>query len=197
MAPALVLGSAQPASLVDQNAADGRGVDVVRRRSGGGAVLVVPDDPLWVDVWIPVGDPLFVDDVGRAFWWLGDVWSRALAQIGVLGPRVSHTPAARGQAVAAVACFGTTGSGEVTADDGRKVVGLAQRRVRHGALFHTAALGSWAPEALVELLALEPGARARLADRLAPAAVGVVDLLGGDRPEQLGRLADAFLDALP
>src|SRR5438552_1888677 len=69
--PALVLGSAQ---RDDPVAAD---VDVVRRRSGGGAVLVVPGQMVWADVTVPAGDPLWETDVSRAFWWLGDVWAAA------------------------------------------------------------------------------------------------------------------------
>ena len=63
--PALVLGSAQPEDGVDRAACAAAGVDVVRRRSGGGAVLVVPGEVLWVDLVLPVGDALWQDDVGR------------------------------------------------------------------------------------------------------------------------------------
>src|SRR5947207_41753 len=60
--PAIVLGSAQR----DDGLVVGPGVDVVRRRSGGGAVLLVPGDVVWADVTIPAGDPLWETDVGRA-----------------------------------------------------------------------------------------------------------------------------------
>ena len=76
-APALVLGSAQPDTDVRTDA----GIEVVRRRSGGGAVLVVPGDVLWVDVIIPAGDELWDDDVGRASHWLGDLWATALGEL--------------------------------------------------------------------------------------------------------------------
>jgi len=51
--PALVLGSTQAEALVDLGEAARLGVDVVRRRSGGGVVMVGPGDPLWVDVVVP------------------------------------------------------------------------------------------------------------------------------------------------
>ena len=60
--PALVLGSTQPESDVRPDV----DLEVVRRRSGGGAVLVVPGDVLWIDVVVPADDPLWDDDVGRA-----------------------------------------------------------------------------------------------------------------------------------
>src|SRR5664280_2380338 len=83
--PAVVLGSTQAESLVDLRRAGARGIEVVRRRSGGGAVLVMPGDPVWVDVWVPRRDPLWNDDVGRAFDWLGDAWATALEAVGCQG----------------------------------------------------------------------------------------------------------------
>ncbi|MEQ1787177.1 MAG: hypothetical protein ABL966_09005, partial [Acidimicrobiales bacterium] len=82
-APALVLGSAQRDDDVDRAACAEAGIDVVRRRSGGGAVLVVPGDVLWVDLVLPAGDPLWEADVGRAFGWVGEAWVAALAELGV------------------------------------------------------------------------------------------------------------------
>ena len=60
--PALVLGSTQPDDVVDRAAAARAGVEVVRRRSGGGAVLLVPGDVTWVDVLLPRADPRWSDD---------------------------------------------------------------------------------------------------------------------------------------
>ena len=42
--PAVVLGSGQAADVIDAAEAESHGIDVVRRRSGGGAVLVVQRD---------------------------------------------------------------------------------------------------------------------------------------------------------
>ena len=64
--PTLVLGSTQPESDVDGRVANALGVDVVRRRSGGGAVLLMPGEFVWLDLVIPAGDPLWLDDVGKA-----------------------------------------------------------------------------------------------------------------------------------
>ena len=82
----VVIGSAQPGTDVDEGRAARAGLEIVRRRSGGGAVLVGPNEVLWIDLIIPRDDPLWQDDVGRAFWWLGDLWSGALADCGA-GPR--------------------------------------------------------------------------------------------------------------
>ena len=48
--PALVLGSTQRARSSTHAACAAAGIEVVRRRSGGGAVLVEPGRVLWVDV---------------------------------------------------------------------------------------------------------------------------------------------------
>ena len=37
---AVAIGSAQPESDIDENAAKSMGIDIVRRKSGGGAVLI-------------------------------------------------------------------------------------------------------------------------------------------------------------
>ena len=118
-----------------------------------------PGDVLWVDVLLPAGDPLWEDDVGRSFHWLGRAWVDALASLDVAGawhdgPLVC-TPWCR------QVCFAGIGPGEVTVDD-RKVVGLAQRRTRAGALFQCAALLRWDPEEMVHFLDLGSEAAAEL-----------------------------------
>jgi len=114
-------------------------------------VLVRPRELLWVDVLLPAGDPLWEDDVGRSFHWLGQAWVDALGALGVNaswhdGPMVC-TPWCR------QICFAGIGSGEVTVE-GRKVVGLAQRRTRAGALFQCAALLKWDAAEMARLLDL-------------------------------------------
>ncbi|MDP9404170.1 MAG: hypothetical protein M3P85_12785 [Actinomycetota bacterium] len=159
--PALVLGSTQPAADVDDGAVVAAGVDVARRRSGGGAVLVEPRRMVWADVVVPAGDPLWQPDVGRAFWWLGEVWVAALASLGVAGASVHRGPLVPSR-WSPMVCFAGLGPGEVCAGGG-KVVGIAQRRVREGALFQCAVPLAWDPAAIPTLLALDAGARAALA----------------------------------
>lgn len=180
--PVLVLGSVQPDDVVDH----GAGVTVVRRRSGGGAVLVEPGGTLWVDVTVPAGDPLWDPDVRRSFHWLGEAWTAALGRLGIEAAwhdgGLESTPWSR------LICFAGLGPGEVTVA-GRKVVGLSQRRTRAGSLFQCLALLEWDPAAVVGLLALAPDkAAAALAD-VAGRAAGV----GAGRGQNL---LDAFLAEL-
>ena len=126
-APALVLGSTQPWIDVP-------GLEVCRRRSGGGAVLVRPGEVLWIDVLLPRGDPLWDDDVGRAAHWLGETWRDAL------GAGLVHT----GQMIRTLWSSADLLRGRRPRRGARstdaKVVGVSQRRTRAGARFQCAVM---------------------------------------------------------
>jgi lipoate-protein ligase A len=197
--PALVLGSAQPETVVDTARAAAQGIAVARRRSGGGVVLVAPEDPVWVDAWVPVGDPLWRDDVGRAFDWLGDIWVAALGRSGIAGVSAHRQGYVACTRWSRLVCFGGLGTGEVVTDDGRKVVGLAQRRNRHGAWFHGACYLRWDPRPLVHLLALADSERVTAADGLGAAVTGVSELceVRGLGPVGALQLGESVVAALP
>lgn len=174
--PALVLGSTQSDADVDPDRAGE--LDIVRRASGGGAVLLRPDAQVWIDVILPPHDPLWVDDIGQSFLWLGETWQRALSSLGVSADVHRARPERDG--IAALACFAGTGWGEVVGSSG-KLVGLAQRRTRAGARFQTTCYV--ADPGPLPLRGLTPeGERAAR-----PALV----------PAPPARVADAFLAALP
>jgi len=130
--PALVLGSTQ-------RVVDAPGIEVVRRRSGGGAVWVEPGVTLWVDVVVPRGDELWDDDVGRATHWLGDAWARAVGDNAAV-----HRGAMVRTPWSDRVCFAGLGPGEVTIA-GQKVVGISQRRTRQSARFQCVAYERWDP----------------------------------------------------
>ncbi len=170
---ALVLGSTQPAGVADPGACRSAGVEVVHRRSGGGAVLVGPAEQLWVDVLVPRRDPLWCADVGQAAWWVGEAWARALARaaamvdLQVWRGALVHTEWSR------LVCFAGRGAGEVTGAGGAKLVGISQRRTRAGALFQCSCLLRWEPGQLLALLALDQTARRRAEAQLAAVAAPV------------------------
>lgn len=183
---ALVLGSTQQEADVDTAALGARGVELARRRSGGGAVLLVPDATLWVDVELPRDDPLWDDDVGRAFHWLGRAWVAALADFGVrawvnTGALVESRWSRR-------VCFAGLGPGEVVVGE-RKLVGISQRRTRDGARFQCVLHRRWDPMPLLELLALSEAERLIALADLADVAVGL------DREQ--ARIIDALVRHLP
>ena len=168
--PAVVLGSAQPETDVDHDAARAAGVEVARRASGGGAVLLVPGRHLWIDVTIPPDDEHWDDDVGRSFHWLGRVWVSALARHGV-GAAVHEGPLVQTPWSRRV-CFAGIGPGEVLVG-GRKAVGMSQRRTRAGARFQCVVHDAWGPEPLLGLLRLDDAERAAAVVELADIATGV------------------------
>lgn len=169
--PAVVLGSTQPWSLVDRAVAETAGIEVVRRRSGGGAVWLEPGGATWIDVVLPRGDRLWLDDVSRSSRWLGDLWVEVLARLGHPGAVVHDGPMARPPGSDLV-CFAGLAPGEVTLG-GRKVVGIAQRRSRLGARFQCAVPHTWDPRPLVDTFDLAPGEGDALVEQVAPLAVGI------------------------
>jgi lipoate---protein ligase len=179
--PALVLGSTQRPDLADREVCAAAGVDVVVRRSGGGAVLLVPGEALWVDLIVPAEDPLWEDDVGRAAWWIGDLWAAALTRVGVRDALVHRGPMVRAP-WADLVCFAGLAPGEVTVA-GKKVVGISQRRTRDAARFQCVALARWDPVPVLGLLALGADERRRAGADLAGVAAGVplADLAGALR----------------
>lgn len=155
--PALVLGSTQPASDVDEAACAAAGIEVARRRSGGGAVLVGPGEVVWIDVLLPRSDPRWDDDVARAAWWVGQAWTDALAAVGLAGCRVHRSGMVRTR-WSPVVCFAGLGPGEVVDETGAKVVGISQRRTRSMARFQCAVPLRWEPARLRGLLTARPPA---------------------------------------
>lgn len=152
--PTLVLGSAQPATLVDPARAAALGVEVTRRRSGGGLVLVHPDHSRWLDVVVPAGHERWSDDVGVASHWLGRAWAEAVRST-LPGPDAGQVRAHEGALArtrwSGVLCFAGLGPGEVTVGPA-KVVGTSQRRTRGWARFQCLVLAQPDLDLLTPLL---------------------------------------------
>jgi lipoate---protein ligase len=165
-APALVLGSAQDPSVVDPDACRRAGVDVVRRRSGGGAVLLMPGEVTWIDVIVPTGAPGWSDDVHGPMIWLGRHLAHVITTLTGADDVVVHDAAMRTTPWSTHVCFDGVGAGELLLE-GRKLVGISQRRTRHAARLQCCWYSSYAPEALVSLL--DPANRPAVAD-LTPVA---------------------------
>ena len=194
--PTLVLGSTQDASIVDRARLQAAGVRLVRRRSGGGAVLLGPRSQVWVDIWLPKGDVWWSAEPRRSAELVGQWWAASLPR-GLVGPLTVHRgPSVPGPRPDRV-CFGGVGAGEVLVA-ARKLVGLAQWRSREGALVHGCAYRVWDPAAIADLLVAGTGpgcpgagARAQLVAALAGRAVGLEEVRAP------GWTADSLLRALP
>ncbi len=130
--PTLVLGGRQSLDVI--NVGRLGSTDLRRRRGGGGLVLLQPGD-LWLDWWIPTGDPRWSPDVRVSALLVGGWWRDVLEQR-VPGVVSVHRGALEGVLEHRVVCFAGRGPGEVFVD-GRKAVGLTQWRVREGIFVST------------------------------------------------------------
>ncbi|MGI9646658.1 MAG: lipoyl protein ligase domain-containing protein [Ilumatobacteraceae bacterium] len=166
-APALVLGSTQSSDVADAAACERAGVEVVRRRSGGGAVLLIPGEVTWIDVVLPAAGEGWADDVHAPMMWLGGHLAAAFESVGG-GPVTVHDGALVSTPWSRLVCFDGLGPGEVLAG-GRKLVGMSQRRTRNWARLQCCWYSRHDHDDLLELLA--PGVRPASTDLGAIAAV--------------------------
>jgi lipoate-protein ligase A len=143
--------------IVDRPACATGGVEVVRRRSGGGAVLIVPAEVTWLDVIVPAGAPGWSDDVFGPMLWLGRHLAAVIRELigepsdGIVTVHESTmvtTPWSR------TVCFDGLGAGEVLLD-GRKLVGISQRRTRQFARLQCCWYSDYDPADLLEVIAPE------------------------------------------
>jgi lipoate-protein ligase A len=170
-----VLGSTQNESDVDGGRCAAAGLEVVRRRSGGGAVVVRPGAQVWLDVSVPRSDQRFSDDVSASFNFLGRAWQAGLSTV-LREPASSFEVVAGNDAVTTrwsrTLCFAGLGAGEVTME-GRKIVGISQRRDRSGAWFHSMALLDFEPCELPSLLKMPEPERQEATSWLAGFAAAI------------------------
>src|SRR4029450_872778 len=137
--PTLSLGYGQPLDgRVDLAAAAQLGLGVVRRPTGGSAILHEgPDLELTYSVTAAAGDFEGADDLLATYQWIGRALEAGLNALGPPGGMVPGQPSDPRSMPAF--CFARTGSYELEAG-GRKVVGSAQRRQAAGFLQHGAGM---------------------------------------------------------
>ena len=125
---AIVLGSNQADELVDEVACRHADLSIVRRRSGGGSVVMRRSTTLWIDVVLPVGAA--PDDVRGSLVWIGERWCDAMSSV-VDDALTVHRGGMEHSAWSEFVCFSGVGPGEVMIGSD-KLVGLSQRRTRRG-----------------------------------------------------------------
>ena len=136
--PTISLGYGQRADgRIDTQAALAMGIGLVRRATGGSAILHEgPDLEITYSVAASAGDFEGADDLLETYRWIG---AGLLAGLRALGAAVEMVPVQPSDPAAMPAfCFARTGSFELEVS-GRKLVGSAQRRqgpafLQHGAL---------------------------------------------------------------
>lgn len=130
---ALSLGVGQQSKHVDCEACRKRGYDVVRRTTGGRAILHT--DELTYSVCAPLEDPRVTGDIQQSYAQLSQALANGLTRMGL---PVYATPAAEDhipRADKGPVCFDTPANYEITLN-GRKLIGSAQMRRRGVMLQH-------------------------------------------------------------
>jgi len=137
--PTLSLGYGQALDgSIDLDAAASMGIGLVRRPTGGSAILHEgPDLELTYSVVGAETDFPGADDLFETYRWIGTALAAGLRTLGVPAAMVPVKPSSS-HAMPAF-CFARTGSYELEVD-GRKLVGSAQRRQGAGFLQHGAVM---------------------------------------------------------
>jgi len=136
--PCLSLGRAQPGAEVDRAACARDGVDVVRRPTGGRAILHT--DELTYSVVAPLDEARVQGDILTSYRRLSRALLAALAHLGVNAESNTQYPISNPQSpIPNPVCFEVPSHYELSTPDGRKLVGSAQMRtgdvvLQHGTL---------------------------------------------------------------
>ncbi len=194
--PALSLGVNQPFADVDPNRLQARGWDVVRRLTGGRAILHT--DELTYAVMAPPNDPRVRGDVLAAYRRLSTALLWALRRLGVPAEWETQRDAYQTQGQHQAVCFQVPAVYEITVA-GRKLVGSAQARKIHGVLQHGTLPLRGDITRIVDALAFpDERAREQARAKLANRATTLQALLGREVPwEEAARaVAEGFRHAL-
>ena len=197
--PCLSLGYAQPFSDIDRPRLLARGWDLVRRPTGGRAIL--HSDELTYSVVAPPDEPRLAGTLLESYNRLAQALLAALQSLGLPVEIQEHAalPAAhlclrhwRRQNTNPV-CFEVPSTYEITVG-GKKLVGSAQARRKEGVLQHGSLPLSGDLTRILQVLAFpNEVARLRAAERLLAHATTVESALG--RPVSWEAAAQAFVDA--
>lgn len=162
--PGVSFGYAQKiAREVDLQAAKDRGIDIVRRPTGGRAVLHWNE--LTYSVVCPANHPTLGGNITDVYRAISTCLVAGLHHLGIdarLEPGRSPVPSPRGKDLTSP-CFSSTSQYEITLD-GRKLVGSAQRRMGDVVLQHGSLLIGPEHKQVVDLM---PAGRQRLIDAYA------------------------------
>jgi lipoate-protein ligase A len=186
---AISLGFHQPGHDLDVDLARRAGIDVVRRPTGGAAVL--HDEEITYALAGPLGLPGLGGTVTTIYDGVAEALVRALADRGIDAARGG------GGRPTGFACFAAAGGHEITVR-GRKLVGSALRKGRRAFLQHGSLLTGRGHLELVRFARESAGESASLEARRSALAAKTIDLseLGVGDPDLGVRFALALAVAL-
>lgn len=188
--PCLSLGYAQPLSDVDLPRLQAHGWDLVRRPTGGRAILHT--DELTYSVVAPPDEERLAGTVLEAYHRLALALLEALHRLGLPAEVQERSATPQGPNTNPV-CFEVPSTSEITVG-GKKLVGSAQARRKEGVLQHGSLPLTGDLTRILEVLVFpDEGSRRRAADRLLGRATTVESILG--RPLSWDQASQAFMAA--
>lgn len=129
----LSLGFAQPHSDVNIKNLETKGWTLVRRPTGGRAILHI--DELTYSVTAPLDDPILSGSLLESYRTISHALLQALARLGVNAVGDKEYPNGNGRSEPTPICFETPSNYEITSR-GKKLIGSAQARKYGGLLQH-------------------------------------------------------------
>lgn len=130
----LSLGHAQAFTEVNTEQVKANGWDIVRRPTGGRAILHV--DELTYSVIVPLSEPRVRGGVLESYLRLSEALLQALRLLG-LNPQANQQPSNQNSKTPNPVCFEVPSNYEITVN-GKKLIGSAQARRKDGLLQHGA-----------------------------------------------------------
>ncbi len=186
----LSLGYAQPSSDVDFDRLNARGWHVVRRPTGGRAILHT--DEITYAVIAPHSEPRMAGGVLESYQVISSALLRALNNLGLPAQSTSHPQAQSGYDPCDPICFEVPSNFEITVH-GKKLIGSAQARKKEGVIQHgTLPLYGDLARISQVLVFQDEAERLRAGERLLSRANTVESALG--RVISWVRIAQAFID---
>ncbi|MBW8889742.1 MAG: lipoate--protein ligase family protein [Fibrobacteres bacterium] len=191
--PCISLGHSQdPSRELDLAAVAARGYDVVKRATGGRAVLHI--DELTYSIVARADSAAWCASQGLSYRAISQAVAQALSEAGFGLSLDRGYPVEKPQGLRAMTpCFASTARSEVVFGD-RKVVGSAQRRTREAFLQHGSILVSRKHRDIVACLKLDAGKRAGYLDILDRNAVSLD--IAWDRPVRWQDLSMGFAERI-
>jgi len=191
----LSLGHAQAFTEVNTEQVKANGWDIVRRPTGGRAILHV--DELTYSVIVPLSEPRVRGGVLESYLRLSEALLEALRLLG-LNPQANQQPSNQNSKTPNPVCFEVPSNYEITVN-GKKLIGSAQARRKDGLLQHGALPLYGDLTRIIDALNFpDPAAVEKAKERLLAHATTVESELGFAIPWEQASQAfqDAFSQAL-
>ncbi|MBW8009856.1 MAG: lipoate--protein ligase family protein [Chloroflexi bacterium] len=190
--PCLTLGYAQPISDVDHSKLENNGWEVVRRITGGRAILHT--DELTYAVIVPANEPRLAGDIITSYKRLSQTLLAGLAQLGIFAQVEPNPKSAQKTSPNGPICFETPSNYEILYA-GKKLIGSAQARRQSGILQHGSLPLFGNLKRVTDVLTFDNNAERHLAAQRLSARATTVEIALGKQvtwEEAASTFADAF-----